>query len=514
MSDVITKLQQLNKSDEYPLHMPGHKRNYQAGFGVNLNAIDSTGTLTDSNRIGEANILAGAYGIDITEIIGYDNLYEAEGMLKDAMERAARVYGAEETFFLVNGSTVGILSAITAVAKRGERILVARNCHKAVFHAIELRELQAVYLHPEYVSDWDMPGTISVEEVRAQLEKYPDCKAVVITSPTYEGLVSDVEAIAGLAHEKGIPLIVDEAHGAHLIFDERFPKSALQCDADIVIQSMHKTLPSFTQTALIHMKKGYVDTARIKEYIGYYQTSSPSYLFMAGMDYCIGQIEEKGSHLWDSFFAMREEFLKKMVMLKYIRILQGNDPCKLVISVKGTSLSGNELQKILLDKYHIQLEMAAETYVLGIVTMCDTKDGFDRLARALLEIDGKLQREVCKERTEVQKELQGKDANKQDCSEIESKDDKNNSVLFSANTCTEDIIYTLAEVREKETEKIPLKDSEGRICASFVNLYPPGIPLFLPGEKIAEEHIILMERYLKKGMHVQGIADGRICVCK
>ena len=485
MSDVITKLQQLNKSDEYPLHMPGHKRNYQAGGLADLDGIGSAGMLVDDSvETGEVSVLADAYGIDITEIVGYDNLYEAEGMLKDAMERAAKVYGAEETFFLVNGSTVGILSAITAVTKCGERILVARNCHKAVFHAIELRELQAVYLHPEYVSDWDMPGTICVEEVKDQLEKYPDCKAVVITSPTYEGLVSDVEAIAELVHEKGIPLIVDEAHGAHLVFDERFPKSALACGADVVIQSMHKTLPSFTQTALIHMKKGYVDTARIKEYIGYYQTSSPSYLFMAGMDYCIGQIEEKGSHLWDSFFVMREEFLEKMAMLKYIRILQGNDPCKLVISVKGTSLSGNELQKILLKKYHIQFEMAAETYVLGIVTMCDTKEGFDRLAEALLEIDAEL-------------------------SHVNT-----NEVPFTANTFPEDIVYILAEVREKETEEIPLEKSVGKICASYVNLYPPGIPLFLPGEKITEEHIALIERYRKKDMHVQGIVEGRICVCK
>lgn len=491
MSDVITKLQQLNKSDEYPLHMPGHKRNYQAEV------------LTGSNRIGEADMLADAYGIDITEILGYDNLYEADGMLKDAMERAARVYGAEETFFLVNGSTVGILSAITAVAKRGERILVARNCHKAVFHAIELRELQAVYLHPEYVRDWDMPGTICVEEVKDQLKKHPDCKAVVITSPTYEGLVSDVETIAEIAHEKGIPLIVDEAHGAHLAFDERFPKSALICGADVVIQSMHKTLPSFTQTALIHMKKGYVDTARIKEYIGYYQTSSPSYLFMAGMDYCIGQIEEKGSHLWDSFFAMREEFLKKMAMLKTIRILQGNDPCKLVISVKGTSLSGNEFQKILLEKYHIQLEMAAETYALGIVTMCDTKEGFDRLTKALLEIDMELQDILCKTKLEIQDT---------DIPVVDSKE--SNEILFTANSFLEDIVYTLAEVREKDTEEILPEESVGRICASYINLYPPGIPLFLPGERITEEHIALMERYLKKDMHVQGIAEGRICVCK
>lgn len=479
MSDVIKRLRQLNESDEYPLHMPGHKRNYDAG------------------------LLADAYGIDITEIIGYDNLYEAEGMLKNAMERAAGVYGAEETFFLVNGSTVGILSAITGVTKRGDRILVARNCHKAVFHAIELRELQAIYLHPEYLPEWEMAGGIRIEEVSDILEQYPDIKAVVITSPTYEGIVSDIEEIAGLVHAKNIPLIVDEAHGAHFPFDERFPKSAIQCGADVIIQSMHKTLPSFTQTALLHMKKGYVDTARIREYIGYYQTSSPSYLFMAGMDYCIGEIEEKGSHLWDSFFEMRGNFLKKMDKLSHIRIFQENDPCKLVISVKGTKLSGKDLQNILLEKYHIQPEMAAESYVLGIITMCDTKEGFDRLGNALSEIDN---------------ELSGADS-RQNISE-----NRNITNLSETQKAAEDysltgmsheeIVYSLAQVRERDTEKVLLEDAEGKVCASYVNLYPPGIPLILPGERIAKEHIDLIKRYLNKKMHVQGVENSKLRVCR
>ena len=474
MSDIIRKLQQLNESDEYPLHMPGHKRSVGCGF------------------------LDDVYGIDITEIIGYDNLYEADGMLKVAMERAARVYGAEETFFLVNGSTVGILSAITGVAKRGERILVARNCHKAVFHAIELRDLQAVYLHPEYLPEWDIAGGIAPQEVEVKLAQYPDIKAIVITSPTYEGVVSDVEAIAKIAHVHNIPLIVDEAHGAHLPFDKRFPKSALAGDADIVIQSMHKTLPSFTQTALIHMKKGYADTARIKEYIGFYQTSSPSYLFMAGMDECIATLEKEGSHLWDAFFEMREEFLKKMAILQNIRILQGNDPCKLMISVKGTDLSGNKLQRILLDKYRIQLEMAAETYVLGIITMCDTKEGFDRLAEALLEIDGSIAKAV----TEVSDTGRNSD----------SPDGWNS--LSDWEACVEDIVYSLAEVREKDTKEISIDKAEGWICTDYVNLYPPGIPLLLPGERITKGHIELINCYLEKDMHVQGVTKRRILVCK
>ena len=479
MSDLVSILKQLHKSDEYPLHMPGHKRNYGSDF------------------------LSDAYGIDITEIEGYDNLYEAEGILKDAMERAARVYGAEETFFLVNGSTVGILSAITGALKRGERIMAARNCHKAVFHAIELRELQAVYLHPEYLSDWDIQGGIQIEEVREKLEQYPDIKAVIVTSPTYEGIVSPIAEIARLVHEYNIPLIVDEAHGAHFPFDQRFPESAIQAGADVVIQSMHKTLPSFTQTALLHMKKGYVDTDRIREYIGYYQTSSPSYLFMAGMDHCICEIEKKKSHLWDEFFQMREDFIKRMGNLSHIRIFLQNDACKLMISVKGTDMNGHQLQEVLLNKYHIQLEMAAESYVLGIITMCDTKEGFNRLGEALLEIDKELK---------VKDSKLSKEFNPESMENMLFED--GSSINLAKNRVQEEMVYSLAQVRELKKEEVLLKEAAGRVCAGYINVYPPGIPLYLPGERITEEGIELIQRYLDKKLNVQGIRNLRISVCE
>lgn len=460
MPDLLQHLLQLNHSDEYPLHMPGHKR-----------------------RFGEM-LFANPYGIDITEIEGYDNLYEAEGILKEAMERAAMVCGAEETFFLVNGSTVGLLSAITAVTQPKDRIIVARNCHKAVFHAMELRQLRAAYLHPEYLKDWDMSGAISVPEVEELLKKCPDTKAVVITSPTYEGIVSPVAEIAELTHKAGVPLIVDEAHGAHFPHDERFPMSAIEAGADVVIQSMHKTLPSFTQTALLHMKKGYVDTECIKEYIGYYQTSSPSYLFMAGMDQCMALIEEKGSRLWDPFFEMREDFSEKIKGLSRIRIYQENEPGKLVVSVKGTNMTGRQLQKVLLEKYHIQMEMAAGSYVLGIFTCCDTGEGFERLATALLEIDRGL------ESSEMVK-----------------------NVYEEANIC-EDVVYSLSEMSRKKKEEISLEEAEGEITAVYVNLYPPGIPILVPGERIKKEHIALIDNYLAKDMYVQGISNGNIWVCR
>lgn len=466
MADLLEHLQKLQSSDEYPFHMPGHKRNFGADFMDN------------------------PYGIDITELEGYDNLYEADGILQDAMKRAAKVCGAEETFFLVNGSTAGLLSAITGVTDPGDRILVARNCHKAVFHAMELRQLQAVYLHPEYIENWDLLGSIRAEEVSHKLKEYPDIKAAVITSPTYDGIVSPVKEITEICHKAGIPLIVDEAHGAHFPHDDRFPESAIQSGADVVIQSMHKTLPSFTQTALIHMKKGYADVDRIREYIGFYQTSSPSYLFMAGMDRCMGMIEQKGSSLWDEFFRLREEFSNRTKSLSHIRIYEENEPGKVVISVKNTTMTGRQLQQILLQQYHLQMEMTAETYVVGILTLCDTEEGFARLAEALIEIDRTL-----------------------DTGTDPAQSSEMVKNFFQEALRTEDVVYSLSEIRKKRKETIPFEEAEGRIVADYVNLYPPGIPLLIPGERITKDHISLIQGYLAKNMHVQGIIDGKAWVC-
>ena len=480
MSDLLKHLQKLQKSDEYPFHMPGHKRN--VGF----------------------DFIASPYGIDITEIDGYDNLYEADGILADAMKRAAKVCGAEETFFLVNGSTVGLLAAITGVTNPGDRILVARNCHKAVFHAMELRQLQAVYLHPEYIEEWDLLGGIDPQEVSQKLEEYPDIKAILLTSPTYDGIVSPVREIAGIAHRAGIPLIVDEAHGAHFPYDERFPESAIASGADVVVQSMHKTLPSFTQTALLHMKKGFADVQRIREYIGFYQTSSPSYVFMAGMDRCIGLIEEKGSHLWDEFFKLRDDFFQKIKGLDYIRIYKDNEPGKLVISVKNTTMTGRELHERLLQQYHIQMEMVAQTYVLGIITMCDTKEGFNRLAEALLAIDNELK----------DARLHGQENVEKDKSHLVDEQSSETVKNFYAEAFEcEDVVYSLSEIRRMKKEKIPFLQANGRVVTDYVNLYPPGVPLLIPGERISAMHVSLIRGYLEKRMHVQGITDANIWVC-
>ena len=263
MKTIYNYLNEYSESDFYGMHMPGHKRN---------------------EKMMENDL---PYKIDITEIDGFDDLHHADGIIREAQERAARLYGADETHFLVNGSTVGILSAIMGVTDKGDQILVARNCHKSVYHAIYLNELEPVYVYPEYDEKTGLNGEVKADEIALLLEKNPNIKAVMIVSPTYDGVVSDVKKIAEVAHAHEIPLIVDEAHGAHFGFDPYFPKNANENGADIVIHSVHKTLPSLTQTALLHINGTFVNREKVRMYLHMLQSSSPSYVLMASIDECM-----------------------------------------------------------------------------------------------------------------------------------------------------------------------------------------------------------------------------------
>ena len=462
MADLLETLIKLKKSDEYPLHMPGHKRNMKG------------------------NYLENAFNIDITEIEGYDNLYEAHGILEDAMDHAAKIFGADKTYFLVNGSTVGILTAISAVTNKHDKILIARNCHKSVYHAIELRELEVSYVYPKDMGEWDFSGAIEPDDIKVCLEKEKNISAVVITSPTYEGIVSDIKKIAETVHSYHIPLIVDEAHGSHFSFHERFPQSAIYLGADFVIQSLHKTLPSFTQTALLHVMGNKITKEKIEKYLSIYQTSSPSYLFMAGIDSCVSMLEKYGQTLWENFFVFRDSFIKESHKWNHIKVYDNDkffDPCKLVISVLNTNLTGKELQKILLKRYHLQIEMAAESYIVAIITMSDTKECVERLYEALTEIDSQI------------------------------KDEKKNNKR-KTDTLKTEAKFTIAQTSVLSFTEMLLEDTIGKTAFDYINLYPPGIPILVPGEVITDDIIRTLLIYEQKNLHLQGVQDRKIRVIK
>ncbi len=501
---LLERLTEYAGSDAYPFHMPGHKRR-EIPDGI-------PGGFPDP------------YGIDITEIDGFDNLHHAEGILKDAMETAAAIYGADRSWYLVNGSTCGILSAVFATTENGGKILTARNCHKAVYHAICLNRLEAEYLYPEEITEFGINGGIRAEDVRKALEKdamrcagnsgdvrgkITKIQAVLITSPTYEGVVSDIRAIADAAHEYGIPLIVDEAHGAHLEYADQchsFPKSALEYGADIVIQSLHKTLPCFTQTAILHVKGKLVDQDRISRYLSMFQTSSPSYLFMAGMERCIRYMDGDGRNGMVRYEKRLEHFMERMEGLQVLEVLDweicrkyrtvaGWDPSKIVVStMRAEDFHGEELAETLRRKYHLEMEMTAPEYVIAMTSLMDTEEGFERLGTALWEIDGALRRRMEPEQQKEKGELKEKER----CETPEGLESKLSHPIRRMLIC---------EAMDADTERTALQDTVGKVSAEFVYLYPPGIPIIAPGEVFTDAIVEKIMAYKAAGLLVQGPAD-------
>ena len=470
------RLKRYSASGTAAFHMPGHKRQMECGL------------LRD---------FPNPFSIDITEIDGFDNLHHPEGILKDSMEWAAGVYGADHTYYLVNGSSCGILSAIGAVMHPGETLLVSRNCHKSVYHGLILNSLKPEYVYPQIIEKLGIQGGIKPGDVEKKLKEHPEIRSVLIVSPTYDGVVSDIRGIADVVHARGIPLIVDEAHGAHFAYGDAFPKSALELGADAVIQSVHKTLPSLTQTALLHVKNNrpdggcYLDVKKVERYLQIYQSSSPSYVLMASIEnsiFLMDQYRKEGKVA--EFEAALLKIRKKLGKMKPLRLVERDlrgtagifdvDISKIVVSVRGSGLTGEMLSQILRDKYHLEMEMCGADYVTAIAAIGDSKKGLKRLKKALLEIDKEL-------------EKNGNICNDDPDENVYSRHAKQVMPVFKA--------------MDGEKEAVPLKESCGRICGEFAYIYPPGIPLLAPGEQITEEILKTLQDYIEKDLPVQGLED-------
>lgn len=471
MSELFEKLSAYGASDYYPYHMPGHKRRLK------------TDTMRELAQI------------DITEIDGFDNLHDAQGILKRIQEEAAAAYGAEESFFLVNGSTAGILSAISTAVSPGGKILMVRGAHKSAYHAAYLRDLQIAYLWPGVhpLFGCNLPAT--AKEVEEALQQTPDVQAVFIVSPTYEGLAADVKSIAEAAHKRNIPLIVDEAHGAHLGFDGRWPESSVKQGADLVIQSLHKTLPAPTQTAILHVNGKLVDRCRLRRFLGIYQTSSPSYIFMAAMEDAIATTSANREKLFGDFWEYWKGMTESLSACRNLIFLkeENSDPGKLAVMDKTGFLDGEQLYEMLLHKYHLQPEMAAGRYVLAMFTIGDTKEGYERLTKALLEIDEYITAER-KQRT--QEKLMEREGNRMA--------DAVTPVCIQKKT---QAVIGIGRAWDTPKEWVPLKDAEGKTAGEYVNLYPPGSPIIVPGEIFTKDILTEIAAYRQQGFHVQGVKE-------
>lgn len=473
MNQLYEKLRQNYASGIYPYHMPGHKRN-MAGFPMEA-----------------------SYQIDITEIDGFDNLHQPSGILKELMERAGKLFGAE-TYLLVNGSTGGILSAVSAAVKKGETLLMARNCHKSAYHAAYLHECRIEYCYPPLLEEYGICGGISPESIKKKLEEKKEIRAVFLTSPTYDGVISDIRGIVREAHKRDVPVIVDEAHGAHFGLAEGLPESAVDCGADLVIHSIHKTLPAFTQTALLHVQGNRIDRERLKRFLQIYQTSSPSYLLLAGIEECISLLEKDREDLYRRFWEQQEVFEKSIRNLKNIKVLSAHnapkevfdfDSGKKIISVKGLGISGQELLGLLLKRYGLQMEMAGWDYVTAIMTVMDVPEGYERLAQALKELDGEL---ACRNR-----QRHG----------IEKVQPRRMPIKSMGEVLHQEEVYPISVAWEKKTGEISLEACAGFISAGFVHIYPPGIPMIVPGERFQNETVRQLLSYREQGFTIEGLHE-------
>lgn len=460
------------QKDILPMHMPGHKRNHKFQ-------------------------MENPYELDVTEIPGLDNLHQPEGVIRKLMDHISDEYQSDASFLLVNGSTCGLLAAITACCRRGDRVLVARNCHKAVYNVIRLLELRPVYVYPSAeggeMDSLGIAGIVSPEDVEGALEEYPDISCVVITSPTYEGILSPVAVIADMVHKRKIPLIVDEAHGAHFHWHESFPDTALTEGADIVIESLHKTLPAFTQTGVLHARYGLVKEELLTWSLQTYQSSSPSYLLMAGVERCFSYLLGEGRKEMQCYVSDLEWFRQEMKGLKALRLFesQWKEPSKLVIATDRTPVRGRDLADRLRETYHIETEMSCGDYVIAMTSVADERKSFERLAAALREIDRELTEKLDRQAFENVDLTAGK-----------------NSFCYDWHR-PEPGVYSF-EAAYYPKRRVSLAEAAGELAAEPVYPYPPGIPLLVEGERISQEMVELLEWAVRQQISVHGVTDGFI----
>lgn len=513
-------LEKYTEKGTYPWHMPGHKRQ----------------PLEEPD-----NFWNGVYAHDFTEAKDLDDMHEPEMFIADSLAEMRKVYGTFATYMLVNGSTSGLMTAIHATCHRGDVILAARNCHKAVYNAICMLELEPEYIVPNYVGmKWpdcmrqnaartiadgmtdasgeddcetsertDILGDISPDKLESALrglvadDRKPS--AVIITSPTYEGVISDIRGIAEVVHRYGIYLIVDEAQGAHLNFMEGH-ETAMKQGADIVIESLHKTMPALTQTSLLHVMDPELDE-RVRRYLQIFQTSSPSYIFMQSMEKAVAF----GANNRDAFaeYGRRlEAFAGKCDGLRNIRLFRpdassvkndeiGNackvfdhDEGRLVFVVRpgtvdesGQKFTGVMLAEILADRYGLIVEMASVSYAICISSVVDSADSYDILFNAVAEIDGNL----------------GYEPDKTDRQELDIISGRRSAMPPGT-------------AWDRPVESVPIEDAAGKVSGAFVYAYPPGIPVLAPGEVVDRQAVNGIKSMIDSGLNVAGVNDGYIKV--
>ncbi|MBQ8319002.1 MAG: hypothetical protein IJX85_11760 [Lachnospiraceae bacterium] len=517
--------------DVAPWHMPGHKRKYNTNQALSL-----------------------AYKMDVTEVPGTDDLHHPEDMILKSQKELARIYGTYASYYMVNGSTGGILATVGAVVQQARgrlqnpmadqdtfnpQIIIARNCHKSVYNAVQLFNLKPIYIEPQFIDEIThcpkmeseqksgaqstfgkgmeeknaphIYGGILPQQIKELVEENPDVVAVVITSPTYEGLVSDVAGIKKVLEPYQIPLIVDEAHGAHLTFIDELPRSAVNCGGDIVVQSLHKTLPALTQTAILHVNNPLYDEA-VRKYLSVFMSSSPSYVMLCSMESAVACAEEiaQSERGFNDYVRALKEFRCKCENFSNLRlldmsllqadekivgsqamvsvesqVLDGQDISRLVIYTCNEHIhsTGQQLENELRNNHNIQVEMSGLDYVVLISTFADEEQDFDRLYEALKQMDGKMQDHAAEMMASP------------------TRDDAEELRTYQ----TRDDVTEFATAHSSLESLEVLRDQIGTRSKSNIYVYPPGSYIVTEGEVITAEAVNTLEQLAGAGKKIYGV---------
>ena len=464
---IISFLTEHADKHTVSFHMPGHK-----GSAI-------------YKKFGYTEFLEKMMDCDITEIIGADNLFQTEGILKAAQEEYAKLYGVKRAYMLVNGTSGGVIAAIMASVPKGGKLVMARNSHKAIYNALLLADIQPVYAYPEMIEEYGISGEITAEEITRCLDENPDASAVILPSPNYYGICSDIRKIAEIVHSRGKILIVDQAHGAHLKFfsDCGFsdmPQSAEEQGADIAVNSIHKTLASFTQSAALTFNSDLLDHYTLEDKLQMIQSTSPSYILMGSLDInadIIKNHKEEVFTAWHdalAYFYAEAENISGLAVIRDAKL----DFTKINLDMSAYGLSGAELEQMLMEK-GIYAELTTGNILMCMTGIGNTKADMEKLLEALREIAASHPLAEGKKQTPP-------------------------AVLEAR--------FDLCAVPSKK-ERVPLSEGAGRICASSIIPYPPGIPFICPGERITDEVITYIAALREAGEKVIGVnAEGEIVV--
>ena len=424
---------------------------------------------------------------DLPELPDLDNLFAPESVIKEAQNLAAATFGADQTWFLVNGSTCGIIASILATVGEGDKILLPRNIHQSAIAGLIHSGATPVFVNPPYDPQWDLSFGLTPEVVAHALEIHPDLQAVLILSPTYQGVCPDIAAIAKLTQTKNIPLIVDEAHGSHFKFHPQLPPIALDLGADVVIQSTHKTLGSMTQSSLLHLKGDRLNPEKISRALQLVESTSTSYLLLASLDVAREQMAVHGEKLWTKTLHLANLARNELATIPKINVFKFQpsagfkyfDPTRLTIDVTGLGFTGYEADEILHEELAVTCELPLEKTLTFIVTFGNTEADIWQLIEAIKKLGDRQPTAPYKPRP---------------------------------HTYQPTTLHDLPELTPRQafyapTKTIPIAESVGEICAELICPYPPGIPFLMPGENITPAIIQQLQLILELNGTITGAVD-------